>query len=1352
MKKCPKCGSRIREGSTFCVNCGAKLSGGKFLKKKKRNPYKKLLGMVAIVVLLLLGTIIVHFMLQNKDENVTVSNAEEVISLLEETGQKYGYVNALAELTEVYSENIEGEEYYRLQQNYCGIPVYGRSVVYVTNKNGERISLSGNIADISEDISLTPTVTQSLVNESVHDYLQKSIGLESDSKIVVQPIDNALCIYDLSDSIGAKLAYNTLIFVEEEENVGCYEAVVDAHTGEILDFMTTVYTDMTTFSLPGKAANIKIDVNKENDENGESYYSMVDTNRHIRIYNANNGTLKYELYDYDGRLVIDQNNNLVYEKASIDRVYPVWISSRGITQPSSYKNPPEFDKEAVSLLGNIQATYDFYEEVIGIEGVGVGNTPTWIDGVYNDFNSLDLENAYCWGLSQTHMQDMLLSFGSWNSLQTDVVAHEYTHAVEGRRSSMNYRGESGAIMEALSDIFGELAEAWISGREPDWIHNGSRNMSSPALSNDPYEYHGDKWVNTDDPKKSNDWGGVHTNNTVLSHAAYLMWNGIDGSENRKINEKQLAQIWYRAMLMMPSNCKFVECRQFCEWAALSLEELSEEQRKCVSEAFDAVGISTREETVEQVDYEIQNQTILYVYDKDGEIYGGGCELKISGSIDADSPQNLEEVYFGISYEKTEHIYPGINLGLELENGTYTCVLSSNEEPDKKYTFSLSVDSEHEYEDIKIQTNFEPLLIVNITKESEPTEPVETDEDNGTNSIKKLQQVNVTYSDGSKGQTVFRYNSSGLLTSSVFTSAYSDGSQETVYSYDSDHRLTSVQINSNAWYAIGPKAEYIYDNNGFLIESSEAEGSRVIWLYENDVNGRCIRSSAEAEGASYQSVYSYNDNSTQKDEIRTQTDYAGNITTDYISYYYDEIGQIIREEYNGAHFSHTIDYSYDSKPFVLASKSGTNVYSIYLPDIMGNPVWEIEYVEVEKIEQDNDGYLSKLIANSGAVYEFVYDKSNETDADLLTSESQHELNTFLSYFSQQWFNEVDAKTYEVKTTSFDAQKADPAQLIYFADLYTKINNGQVWYDSLDQDSKVHLSLDYVNSKLQQFFGISIDAQDVQNSGYELRDGNIYFDFAMGETYNYMTVARSWDEVSNGTFCVEFDIYRGEGKYMYAGGPIIVEDVYSFSTEEAQQDTDLIFYKSGIATVRQTGNGNNATYQLLQYELEGQTQNTEKLSFSDIPAEYTFTSGAGGWGTGLKIGTDGYFEGQYHDSNMGETGDGYPKGTVYYCNFSGKFSEPEPVNEYTYKVSLEQFSVADQTGVEYIENEIKYIASDPYGFDGPNEYYIYLPGIPSSMMPQAAFDWMSRLYGNNFGSYEVYVICSANGALPFVGEFR
>lgn len=418
------------------------------------------------------------------------------------------------------------------------------------------------------------------------------------------------------------------------------------------------------------------------------------------------------------------------------------------------------------------------------------------------------------------------------------------------------------------------------------------------------------------------------------------------------------------------------------------------------------------------------------------------------------------------------------------------------------------------------------LLCNLYPQVNPDEAEE--EKHGINSQKKLQQVNVTYSDGSKGQTVFKYNSSGLVTSSVFTSTYSEGSQETVYSYDEGNRLMSVQINSEDWYAIGPKAEYIYDNNGFLIKSSEAEGSRVIWLYENDVNGRCVRSSSEAEGTSYQSVYSYNDDSTQKDEIRAQTDSAGNITTDYISYFYDETGRIIREVYNGAHYSHTIEYSYDYKPFVFAFKSGTNAYNVYLPDIMGNPVWEIEYIEIEKTEQDNDGYLTQLISDSGVIYEFVYETQKETHPDRATTEKQ-------------------------------------------------------------------------------------------------------------------------------------------------------------------------------------------------YGLEGQTQNMDNISFSDIPSEFVFSSGAGGWGTYLTIEADGSFKGEYHDSDMGITGEGYPRGTVYICNFDGKFTEPQKVSEYTYSMKLESLNVKETAGKEYIENEILYITSEPYGMENADEFYIYLPGASMAELPESFLSW-------------------------------
>lgn len=742
MKKCPKCGGRIKSDSSFCDNCGTRISGGRYLKKSKHKSHKALWITIVLTVILLLGTVVAFLLQRGSEKKATVTNAEDAIAFLKETGAQYGFKNALTDLTEEYTESVNGECYYRFQQNYQGMPVYGKSVVCVTDDTGKVINITGNITDVEEEISLFPTVTDEMIESCVEEYLEDILGYSPPLEYDILPVsDNNLCIYFPDYSGKATLAYHTSLFVANSEEAGCYDMVINAQSGEILCCNTSVYADMESFSLPDNSnGTSRIEVNKEADENGNVVYSMVDTKRHIRIYNANNGTLRYEIYDYDGGLVLDREKNLVKEDVQEERIYPVWISSKGVTQPVSRDNPPKYDKEAVSLLSNIQATYDFYSEVLGIQGVGVGGAPTWIDGVYNDFNSSDIQNAYCWGLKGIAMQDMLISFGSWNTLSTDVVAHEYTHAVEGRRSGMNYEGESGAIMEALSDIFGELAEAWASDKQPDWIHNGSRNMKLPESSGNPAVYQGKNWIDTANTEKSNDWGGVHTNNTVLSHAAYLMWNGIDGTESKKISEHELAQLWYRAMLMMPSNCSFYECRKLVEWAALSMDELSAAERKCISEAFDAVGILSTKDTLAQADYNVSNRVILRVFDKDGEKYGGASTLKIVGSIDVDSPSSIEEEFFGISYNKTEHILPGSSLGMELNNGTYSFALSSDCEPEKVYTFSVRVDDEYDDEEIILLTNFEPVLVVKIDQPTSPAHDDQGDSDGTAESAFRIDDV------------------------------------------------------------------------------------------------------------------------------------------------------------------------------------------------------------------------------------------------------------------------------------------------------------------------------------------------------------------------------------------------------------------------------------------------------------------------------------------------------------------------------------------------------------------------------------------------------------------------------------
>ena len=119
-------------------------------------------------------------------------------------------------------------------------------------------------------------------------------------------------------------------------------------------------------------------------------------------------------------------------------------------------------------------------------------------------------------------------------------------------------------------------------------------------------------------------------------------------------------------------------------------------------------------------------------------------------------------------------------------------------------------------------------------------------------------------------------------------------------------------------------------------------------------------------------------------------------------------------------------------------------------------------------------------------------------------------------------------------------------------------------------------------------------------------------------------------------------------------------------------------------------------------------------------FLFCSGAGAWDTDLTIEEDGTFTGSYHDSEMGETGEGYPNGTVYGCLFHGQLSDPEPVDEYTWtaKIAVEQ----DEGQVpESIEDGIRFVTAAPYGLENAQAVAIFLPGKPVDSLPEGFMAW-------------------------------
>lgn len=139
-------------------------------------------------------------------------------------------------------------------------------------------------------------------------------------------------------------------------------------------------------------------------------------------------------------------------------------------------------------------------------------------------------------------------------------------------------------------------------------------------------------------------------------------------------------------------------------------------------------------------------------------------------------------------------------------------------------------------------------------------------------------------------------------------------------------------------------------------------------------------------------------------------------------------------------------------------------------------------------------------------------------------------------------------------------------------------------------------------------------------------------------------------------------------------------------------------------------------------ENELQKEETSLFEELK-EYRFTlaSGAGAWGTELIIHSDGRFEGQYHDSEMGSIGEGYPYGTRYFSEFSGKFTAPEKIDEYTYKMSIENIEYVNEVGTEEILDEVLYSYSEAHGLAGAEEILIYLPGTPIEELPEDYMIW-------------------------------
>lgn len=141
------------------------------------------------------------------------------------------------------------------------------------------------------------------------------------------------------------------------------------------------------------------------------------------------------------------------------------------------------------------------------------------------------------------------------TLSLSVIGHELSHGVTQYSSPLEYSGQSGALNESVSDVFGALVEqyskqqtatdaSWLIGEElfTDMVEGAAlRSMKAPGtaynddiLGVDPQPAHMRDFVDTRD-----DNGGVHINSGIPNRAFYLVADALGGYAWQRAG-----QIWY----------------------------------------------------------------------------------------------------------------------------------------------------------------------------------------------------------------------------------------------------------------------------------------------------------------------------------------------------------------------------------------------------------------------------------------------------------------------------------------------------------------------------------------------------------------------------------------------------------------------------------------------------------------------------------------------------------------------------------------------------------------------------------------------------------------------------------------
>lgn len=456
-----------------------------------------------------------------------------------------------------------GSRYYVFKQLYAGTTVMGGAVKVITDAEGNMIGLSSSIETDLPEIDAMKGIT---AEEAVQIVIRQAEENDRPVPAVFEDLtDKMILPVILSLDIDDEEAENASRFVwvvytdNPESNVNHsselpYLAHYVTMDGEYLYSLETI--------MPGDAAS-------STGFDTEYVFEFMEPVDYTGYVDLSDGTEK----EITVTVMRDKRTGMYY-LGNIERkivVAKCWDFLYGGGRVVLESSPDNLEWDQVGLLSlyNYCRAYDYYKAIGWNGGDGLG-TPILILNDFQDESHVQVDNAAFIG-NYLGWSMFLTSYANDLSQCLDVIAHEFTHCVTDAVMTYNsYMNDFGAINEAMSDIQGKICEIMAgdtagSSEESAWTMGyGSltpvRSMSNPHLYGQPafsWDLYYKPKVQT--PTVVNDYGGVHSNSSLLNVIAYRLIK--DGG----MSPEEARAYWFAVDCTMVPGTDYPQLSELLPW-------------------------------------------------------------------------------------------------------------------------------------------------------------------------------------------------------------------------------------------------------------------------------------------------------------------------------------------------------------------------------------------------------------------------------------------------------------------------------------------------------------------------------------------------------------------------------------------------------------------------------------------------------------------------------------------------------------------------------------------------------------------------------------------------------------------